>query len=133
MVHQQLGVDLARVVEEAEVVERHAQPLGVVVEDRLERRDLELDLVAVELLGHAEVEERHAPVRQQQVVAGVGVGVEVLQVVDRAEAEAEDDLAEAVALRLRQRAHLLEAGAVHPLAHQHALGGQPRDHVRARG
>ena len=104
--------------------------LGVVVEDRLERRDLQLDLVLVELLRHPEVEERHPPVRQQQVVAGMGVGVEVLEVVDRAEAEAEHDLAEAVALLLRQLAHLVEAGAVHPLAHQHALGGQARDHVR---
>ena len=60
----------------------------------------------------------------------MGVGVEVLEVVDRAEAEAEHDLAEAVALGLRQLAHLVEAGAVHPLAHEHALGGQPRDHVR---
>ena len=43
-------------------------------------------------------------VPHQHVVAGVGVGVEVLQVVDRAEAEAEDDLAEAVALGLRAAA-----------------------------
>ena len=59
-------------LQEAEVVERHAQALGVVVEDRLERRDLELDLVLVEVLRHPEVEERHAPVRQQEVVARGG-------------------------------------------------------------
>ena len=111
-------------------MERDPQPLGVVVEDRLERGDLQLDLVLVEVLRHPEVEERHAAVRQRQVVPRVGVGVEVLQVVDRAEAEAEHDLAEAVALGLRQLAHLVEAGAVHPLAHEHALGRQPRDHVR---
>ena len=110
-------------------MQRHAQPLGVAVEDRLERGDLELDLVLVEVLGHAEVEERHPAVGHQQVVAGVGVGVEVLEVEDRAEAEAEDDLAEAVALRLRQLLDLLEAGAVDPLAHEHALGRQPGDHV----
>ena len=39
-------------------MQRHPQPLGVLVEDRLERRDLQLDLVLVEMLGHAEVEER---------------------------------------------------------------------------
>ena len=104
MLHQLLGVDRCGLLEEAEVVQRHAQALGVAVEDRLERRDLQLDLVLVELLGHPEVEERDAPVGHQQVVPGVGVGVEVLEVVDRAEAEAEDDLAEAVALGLGQLA-----------------------------
>ena len=63
-----------------------------------------------------------AAVVDPQVIARVGVRVEVLEVVDRAEAEAVDDLPEAVALGLGQGAHLLEAGAVHPLAHQHALG-----------
>ena len=81
-----------------------AQPLGVVVDARLDRRDLELDLLDVEPLRHAEVEERHPAVGHQQVVAGVGVGVEVLELVDRAEVEAEDDLAEAVALVLRRAA-----------------------------
>ena len=63
---------------------------------------LEQDLLAVELLGHPEVEEGDPTVLHQDVVAGVGVGVEVLQVVDRAEAAAEDDLAEAAALLVRQ-------------------------------
>ena len=44
MLHEQLGVDLARIVQEAEIVERHAQALRVVLEHRLERGDLELDL-----------------------------------------------------------------------------------------
>ena len=37
------------------------------------------------------------PFVEQQVVARVRVGVEVLELVDRAEVEAEDDLAEAAA------------------------------------
>ena len=75
VIHQQLGVHLARVLQEAEVVERPAQALGIVVEDRLERRDLERDLVPVEVLGHPEVEEADAPVWQQEVVPGVSVRV----------------------------------------------------------
>ena len=105
-------------------MQSHAQLLRIVVEDRLEGRDLQLDLLLVEVLGHAEVEKGHPAVVHQQVVAGMGVGVEVLQVVDRAEAEAEHDLPEAVALGLGQLADLLEAHAVHPLAHQHAGRGQ---------
>ena len=85
-----------------------AQRLRIAARGGVDRPLLELDLLAVEALGHPEVEEGDAAVRHQQVVAGVGVGVEVLQVVDRAEAEAEDDLAEAVALGLRQGLDLLE-------------------------
>ena len=103
-------------------MQRDAQALRVVVEDRPEGGDLELDLLLVEVLGHAEVEERHASVRHQDVVARMGVRVEVAQVVDRAKAEAEDDLAEAVALDLRQLADLLEPNAVDPLGDQHAGG-----------
>ena len=77
----------------------------------VERRLLELDLLAVELLRHPEVEEGDPAVVHQEVVAGVRVGVEVLQVVDRAEAEAEDDLAEAAALLVAELLHLLEADA----------------------
>ena len=89
-----------RVADEAELVERVAQRLGVVARRGVDRALLELDLLGLEPLGHPEVEEGDPPVVHQQVVAGVGVGVEVLQVVDRAEAEAEDDLAEDVALVL---------------------------------
>ena len=85
------------------------------------------DLLDVEALGHAEVEERDAAVVEQQVVAGVRVGVEVLELEDRAEVEAEDDLAEAVALLLVELLHLLEAGALDVLGDQHAVARQPRD------
>ena len=86
-----------------------AQRLGVVARGGVEGPLLEHDLLAVELLRHPEVEEGDAAVVHQDVVAGVGVGVEVLQVVDRAEAAAEDDLAEAAALLVRQLLDLLEA------------------------
>ena len=96
-------------LDEAEVVQALAQRLGVLADRRVERDLLELDLLAVELLRHPEVEEGDAPVVHQQVVARVRVGVEVLQVVDRAEAEAKDDLAEAAALLLVELLDLLEA------------------------
>ncbi len=44
--------------------------------------------------------------------------------VQAAEEEAEDDLAEPVALRLRAALELLEADAVHELADEHALARQ---------
>ena len=91
---------------------------------------LEHDLLVVELLGHAEVEEGDAAVGHQDVVAGVGVGVEVLQVVDRAEAAAEDDLAEAAALLVRQLLDLLEVEPLDQLGDQHPAAREPRDHVR---
>ena len=62
----------------------------------------------VELLRHAEVEEGDAAVGKQYVIAGVGIGVEMLQVVDRAEAAAEDDLAKTAALLVRELLDLLE-------------------------
>ena len=91
-------------LDEAEVVKRLAQRLGVAAHRGVDRALLELDLLDVELLRHPEVEEGDAAVGHQQVVARVGVGVEVLQVVDRAEAEAKDDLAEAAALLGRRAA-----------------------------
>ena len=91
-----------------------AEGLRVVARGGVEGALLEHDLLAVELLGHPEVEEGDAAVLHQDVVAGVGVGVEVLQVVDRAEAAAEDDLAEAAALLVRQLLDLLEAHAPRP-------------------
>ena len=59
----------------------------------------------------------------------MGVGVEVLQVKDRPEAEPEHDLGEAVALGLRSLLDLVEAHAVDPLGDQHAPTGEPGDHV----
>ena len=97
VVHQPLGVELASGCGRSRgrgAPRRSAS--GSLRDGGVDGALLELDLLAVELLGHAEVEEGDPAVVHQQVVAGVGVGVEVLQVVDRAEAEAEDDLAEAV-------------------------------------
>ena len=69
------------------------------------------------------------PSGMQHVVARMGVAGEVPVAVERAEEEAEHDLAEAVALLLRQLAHLLEADPLDPLGHQHALARQRRDDV----
>ena len=74
-------------------------------------RQLELDQLRRDPLEQAEVEERHAAVVQQHGVARVRVAGELVVAVHAAEVEAEDDLAEAVALGLRQLLELLEAGA----------------------
>ena len=99
---QPLGVELGGVLDEAEVVQRRAQRLGIVARGGIDDPLLEQDLLAVELLRHPEIKEGDATVVEQDVVAGVGVGVEVLQVVDRAKAAAEDDLAKAAALLVRR-------------------------------
>ena len=91
-----------------------------------ERLDLGLDVLARDVLRHAEVEEGHAAVVHQQVVAGMRVAGEVAVAVERAEEEAEDDLAEAVARRAVELLHLLEADAVDPLAHEHVLASTAR-------
>ncbi len=59
----------------------------------------------------------------------MGIGVEVLQVVDRPEAEPKDDLAEAVTLLLGKPLDLLEPDAVDVLGDQHPAARQPRQHV----
>ncbi len=88
------------------------------------------ELLAVELLGHPEVEEGDAAVVHEDVVAGVGVGVEVLEVEHRAEAAAEDDLAEAAALLVRQLLDLLEAHALDQLGDQDPPPREPGHHFR---
>src|SRR4051794_4100585 len=60
----------------------------------------------------------------------MSVGVEVLQVVDRAEAEAEDDLAEAIALLLRLFLDVVEAVTVDPLGHEPPPAREARDDIR---
>ncbi len=56
----------------------------------------------------------------------MGVGVEVLEVVDRAEAETEDDLAEDVALVLVELLDLVEASPLHVVRDQNAAAREPR-------
>src|SRR5436305_15207127 len=57
------------------------------------------------------------------------VAREVAHAVERSEEESEDDLAEAVARRLVELLDLLEAEPVDPLAHEHVLAAETRDHV----
>ena len=113
-------------VEEAHRGEAAVQPLDVAVHDRAQRLDLGLDVLARHALRHAEVDERHAAVLHQPVVAGVRVAREVAVAVERAEEEAEDDLAEAVARLAVELPHLLEADPVDPLAHEHVLAWTAR-------
>ena len=74
---------------------------GVVLDDRALAGELELDRLGVHALEQAEVQERDAAVVEQQEVARVRVAGELAVAVEAAEEEAEDDLADAVALGLR--------------------------------
>ena len=118
VLQQPLGVELGGLLDEAEVVQGLTEGLGVVARGGVEGALLELDLLAVDLLGHPEVQEGDPAVRHQDVVAGMGVGVEVLQVEHRAEAAAEDDLAEAAALLVGELLDLLEADSLDQLGDQ---------------
>ena len=106
------------------------QRLGVALDDRALSGELELDRRQLDPLEEAEVEEREPPVGEQQRVPRVGVAGELPVAVHAAEIEAEEDLADAVTLRLRVALELLEADAVHELAHQHALARELGDDMR---
>ena len=107
-----------------------AEGLRVLARGGVEGALLEHDLLAVELLRHPEVEEGDAAVLHQDEVAGMGVGVEVLKVEHRAEAAAEDDLAEAAALLLRQLLDPLEVHPRHQLGDEDPPPREPGDHFR---
>ena len=85
--------------------------LGVAALDGLRERALALEVVGVDDAHQAEVEEADAAVVEQQVVAGMRVAGRAARVLERAEEEAEDDLAEAVALGFVEALDLLEAPA----------------------
>ena len=72
---------------------------------------LELGRLRGDRLEQPEVEERHAPVVEQDAVARVRIAGELAVAVHALEVEAEDDLADPVALGLGQLLHLLEAAA----------------------
>ena len=98
---QVLGVDALGFGQEARLGEQAVERGGVFLDDRPLAGQLELDRGGVHALEQAEVEERDAAVVEQQEVARVGVARELVVAVEAAEEEAEDDLAEAVALGLR--------------------------------
>src|SRR6188472_1775827 len=91
---------LVEVLDQPAPVPQNAQALGL----QLELRDLGRDS-----LEEPEVEEDHARVVEEDRVARVRVAAELVVAVHAPEVEAEDDLADAVALRLRQLLDLLEA------------------------
>ena len=80
-----------------DVLHRRHEPLGVAVhDDRVEARLEPLPLAGLPPLDEPEVEERHAAVVVEAVVAGVRVAVERAEALDRVLAEAPDHLAGAL-------------------------------------
>jgi len=126
---QVVGVDALGLGQEARLREQLVQGGGVVLDDRPLAGELKLDRLGAQALEQPEVQERHAPVVEQQEVAGVRVAGELAVAVQAAEEEAKDDLADAVALGLRAVLELLEADAADELAHQHPLARETADHV----
>ena len=123
------GSNLLRLGEEADLgAEPHDRVL-VALDHGARDLHLELDRAGRHPLEQAEVEERDAAVGEQHRVAGVRVARELVVAVHAAEVEAEQDLADAVALRLRVALDLLEADALDELGDEHALARERRDHV----
>ena len=93
---------------------------GVVVDGRrLHQSGEHGDLVGAEVADEAEVEEGDPPVAVEQVVAGVRVAVERLHPVEAAEHEAEQSLADQVALALVPRQRLAPGGPDGEVGRQH--------------
>ncbi len=84
---------------------------GVALGHRPLTGQLQLNGLGLHALEQTEVQERHAAIGEQQEVPRVGIARELAVSVQTAEEEAEDDLAEAVALGLRTVLELLEADA----------------------
>ena len=99
--------------------------LGVLGHDRARQRALALEVLLVERAHEPEVEEADAAVVEQQVVAGVRVAADAAHAREQREVEAEDDLAEAVALGLVERLDLAEAAAVEQVGDEHAAAREP--------
>ena len=119
------GLNFSGFAEEADLGAEAHDRLGVALDDRPRDRDLQLDRAGRHPLEQPEVEERHAPVVEQHRVAGVRVARELAVAVQAAEVEAEEDLADPVALGLRSsRLQLLEAGPADVLGDHHPLARQ---------
>jgi hypothetical protein len=91
------------------------------------RGQLERDGLLLHALEQAEVQERDAPVGEQHEVAGMRIAGELAVTVETAEEEAEDDLADAIALLLRVALELLETDSAHELADHDALARERAD------
>ena len=73
---------------------------GPLVDELRERLTEELDVFGLVTLDEAEVEERHVPPGPEQVIAGMRIAVEGVQLVDAAEHESVDRLAREISFGL---------------------------------
>ena len=110
--------------------QRSAQALRVAVDPGLHHPQLRVDLFDGHALGHAEVDERDAPVVQQQVVPRVRIGGKAPRAIQRPEEEAVHDLTEPVALGVGQLLDVVEPHPVHVFGDQYALAGKLRHDLR---
>ncbi len=103
----------------------HVAPEDVGVDQVVE----DIHLVVGEALDQPEVQEGDPAARLEQVVARVGVTVEGVQPIERAEDEAEDGLPRQVLLLLAPGLQLLPAGTGGELSGQDPAGGELVDHL----
>jgi hypothetical protein len=84
---------------------------GVALGDGPLRLELQFDGLAIHPLEEAEVDEGDTAVGEQEEVTGMGIPGELAVAIEAAEEEAEDDLADPVALGLGTELQLLKADA----------------------
>ena len=124
MLEHAVGVELVGLGKEAGLGAEAHDRLGVALDHGPRHGDLELDRSRRHPLEQPEVEERHASIRQQHRVAGVGVAGELVVAVEAPEVEAEHDLADPIAILLGVELELLESRPLHVLGDQHELAGE---------
>ena len=130
----------AQVVHEAGFVgphrrQRHREDqvgdiVGAVVRDREQQERERGARVVVEPADQPEVEQREPPVRRQQHVSAVRIGVVEALDGHLADVRAEERACELRGTLLRQRVAEIDAFALDELQHHHLLGHERVDHLR---
>src|SRR3954470_17284314 len=121
--------ELAPALDDALAVGDLVELVRVLLVDRAQHLELDLDLLERLALEEAEVEEGHASVGHEQRVARVWVAVEQAMPVRPVDVEAEEDLAPARAVLVGVAEDLGEAAALDVVGDDHPLAAQLGDDV----
>ena len=124
-----LGSDGVRGSPEPSLDTRTPRPEHVIAKAFAHDQVDQLHLFAAEALDAPEIQEAHAPVLVEDVVAGVRVGVEQAEAFVGAVDEAPDRLRPLVAQLLPGGEGIAPGPAPHELLGQHATGAQLTDHI----
>ena len=130
VLEQRIGVDGVRIGQVGQARQPVVDALRVAVGDRPHDAALALHVVGIEVAQQAEVQEAHATVRAQQAVVGVRVPGDQRVTPGEPEVEAEDELADAVALGLGQPRDLLRSQPLHVVGDEHPARREVGVHAR---